>query len=281
MILLEDRAALVRWRNSLAPGQAVGVVPTMGFLHEGHLSLLDIARDRIGPDGALLLTIFVNPTQFAAGEDLERYPQDRDGDLAKARTRGVDAVFIPDAADALYPHGEGAWVDIESLSGGLCGEARPTHFRGVATVVMKLWNLIRPAVGVFGEKDFQQLAVIRRMHADFFLGGEVVGGPIVREPDGVAMSSRNAYLTAQERIDARAISVFLREVHARFEGGERRTDALLEGGAAAIAPGRLDYLKIVDARTLLEVEVVTGPSVCAVAVHFGRARLLDNVQLSP
>ncbi len=281
MKLLEGVEPLRRWREGLGDDVRVGVVPTMGFLHEGHLSLLQIARDHVGPSGQVMLTIFVNPTQFAAGEDLDRYPTDRDGDLEKARAAGADVVFIPATIDDLYPRGEGAWVDIAALSGGLCGRSRPTHFRGVATVVMKLWGLIRPDVGVFGEKDAQQLAVIRRMHAEFFLGGEVVGGPIVRESDGLAMSSRNAYLTPEDREEALRIPSFLREVRARFASGERAVEALLAGGAEAIAPGRLDYLEIVDAQTLEPVTEVTAPCVCAIAAHFGASRLLDNCSLAP
>lgn len=281
MKILEDVASLKAWRAAVPSSRRVGVVPTMGFLHEGHLSLLDIARERIGDDGQLMLTIFVNPTQFAAGEDLERYPTDHEGDLAKARARGVDAVFMPASAAAIYPNGEGAWVDVAALSQVLCGRSRPTHFRGVATVVMKLWNLIQPDVGVFGEKDFQQLAVIKRMHEDYFLRGEVVGGPIVREADGLAMSSRNAYLDPEARREALRISRFLGVVRERFEAGERTVAALLEGAAAAMAPGRIDYLSVVDGATLQPVDEVRAPSVCAVAAHFGAARLLDNLQLSP
>lgn len=281
MKLLEDVEPLRHWREGLGEDVKVGVVPTMGFLHKGHLSLLRIARERVGPSGQVMLTIFVNPTQFASGEDLERYPKDREGDLQKARDAGADVVFMPTTIEALYPFGEGAWVDIASLSGGLCGRSRPTHFRGVATVVMKLWGLLRPDVGVFGEKDFQQLAVIRRMHADFFLGGEVVGGPIVREADGLAMSSRNAYLTPDDRREARRIPSFLGEVRARFASGERRTERLLAGGAEAIAPGRLDYLEIVDTQTLEATTDVTQPSVCVIAAQYGESRLLDNCTLAP
>ena len=281
MKLIDGVEPLRRWREGLGEEVRVGVVPTMGFLHEGHLSLLRIARERVGPSGQVMLTIFVNPTQFAVGEDLDRYPTDREGDLEKARAAGADVVFAPSNIEELYPLGEGAWVDISALSGGLCGRSRPTHFRGVATVVMKLWGLIRPNVGVFGEKDAQQLAVIRRMHAEFFLGGEVVGGPIVREPDGLAMSSRNAYLTVQNRREALRIPALMTTVQERFAAGERGVAALLEGGAAAIVPGRLDYLEIVDAQTLEPVREVTGPCVCAIAAHFGKSRLLDNCSLTP
>ena len=281
MNVLESVAALEGWRGGVGEGIKLGVVPTMGFLHEGHLSLLRIARERVGPSGQVMLTIFVNPTQFAPGEDLDQYPRDTEGDLAKARAAGADVVFMPASIEELYPYGEGAWVDIAALSGGLCGRARPTHFRGVATVVMKLWNVIRPDVGVFGEKDFQQLAVIRRMHEDFFLGGEVVGGPIVREPDGLAMSSRNAYLTPELRVEAARIPRFLEQVRARFAAGDREVESLIAGSVEALAPGRIDYVEIVDARTLAPVDTVASPAVCALAAHFGRSRLLDNCLLTP
>ena len=281
MNVLESVAALEGWRGGVGEGIKLGVVPTMGFLHEGHLSLLRIARERVGPSGQVMLTIFVNPTQFAPGEDLDQYPRDTEGDLAKARAAGADVVFMPASIEELYPYGEGAWVDIAALSGGLCGRARPTHFRGVATVVMKLWNVIRPDVGVFGEKDFQQLAVIRRMHEEFFLGGEVVGGPIVREPDGLAMSSRNAYLTPELRVEAARIPRFLEQVRARFAAGDREVESLIAGSVEALAPGRIDYVEIVDARTLAPVDTVASPAVCALAAHFGRSRLLDNCLLTP
>lgn len=281
MNVLESVAALEGWRGGIGEGIKLGVVPTMGFLHEGHLSLLRIARERVGPSGQVMLTIFVNPTQFAPGEDLDQYPRDTEGDLAKARAAGADVVFMPASIEELYPYGEGAWVDIAALSGGLCGRARPTHFRGVATVVMKLWNVIRPDVGVFGEKDFQQLAVIRRMHEEFFLGGEVVGGPIVREPDGLAMSSRNAYLTPELRVEAARIPRFLEQVRARFTAGDREVESLIAGSVEALAPGQIDYVEIVDARTLAPVDTVASPAVCALAAHFGRSRLLDNCLLTP
>lgn len=281
MDVLRNVAEVRAWRDGLGPDERVAFVPTMGYLHEGHLSLLKLARERVGPRGKVVLSIFVNPTQFAEGEDLDVYPRDEEGDLAKAERVGTDMAFCPLDGEVLYPFGRGTWVTVEDLSGGLCGVARPTHFRGVATVVAKLWGIVRPDVGIFGEKDYQQLAVIRRMHADLFLPGEVVGGPIVREPDGLAMSSRNAYLDAQARSDALAIRRFLGEVSRRFEAGERAVEALTAEMEKLLEPGRIDYVSVVDAMSLEPVSRVSRDCVVALAVHFGKARLLDNLVLRP
>ncbi|MEM6996126.1 MAG: pantoate--beta-alanine ligase, partial [Myxococcota bacterium] len=201
MQVLRTPEALTAWRATDASGR-VAMVPTMGFLHEGHLSLVREARRRVPSDaGDVLLTIFVNPTQFGEGEDLAVYPRDEAGDLVKAEAAGADVAFCPTDPALMYPSKK-TWVDVEGLSSGLCGANRPGHFRGVCTIVTKLWGLARPDVAVFGEKDFQQLAILRRMHADLFLSGEIVGMPIVRDPDGLAMSSRNKNLSAQARAHA-------------------------------------------------------------------------------
>lgn len=272
---------LVAWRAALAPDRKVAMVPTMGFLHEGHLSLLREARRRVPPEvGEVVLTIFVNPTQFGPNEDLDRYPRDETGDLEKAQACGVDLAFCPTDPDALYPTRR-TWVEVEGLSEGLCGRSRPGHFRGVCTIVAKLWNLVRPDVAVFGEKDYQQLAIIRRMHADLFLSGEVVGMPIVREPDGLAMSSRNANLSEEERARARAIPRYLEAVRSRFQAGSRTRSALLGDPATALQPGRIDYVELVDAQTLEAIDRVERPALVALAVHFGGVRLIDNTILVP
>ena len=281
MELLRTVEDVRAWRDALPAGVKVGMVPTMGYLHEGHLSLLRIAREKVGPAGKIVLTIFVNPTQFGDGEDLDRYPRDEDGDLAKARSEGTDMAFCPDSPEVLYPDGKRTWVTLPTLSTMLCGVARPIHFRGVATVVAKLWNVIRPDYGVFGMKDYQQVAVIRQLHRDLFLPGEVVAGPIVREADGLAMSSRNAYLTEEGRRDAIKMRRFLDDVERRFAAGERVVSALLQGVNEAVAPGRLDYAEIRDAATLQPVERIERPAVCAMATHFGLSRLLDNSLLDP
>ena len=280
MQVLRTREELLVWRASLPADTPVTFVPTMGYLHEGHLSLLREGRRRAG-GGALVLSIFVNPTQFGPKEDLDKYPRDEAGDLEKARGCGVDVAFCPTDARALYPNGTSTWVEVEGLDRYLCGATRPGHFRGVCTVVAKLWGLVRPGVGLFGEKDYQQLAILRRMHADLNLVGEVIGFPIVREPDGLAMSSRNTNLGPQARGEALAISRFLRGVRERFAGGVRESGELLADFAAQLAPGRVDYVSIVDADELQPIDTVTRPALVAVAAFFGGVRLIDNTVLTP
>ncbi len=280
MQLLRTREELLRWRAGVPVGAAVAFVPTMGYLHEGHLSLLRAGRGLAG-GGSLVLSIFVNPTQFGPNEDLNRYPRDEAGDLEKARGCGVDVAFCPQDSAALYPNGTHTWVEVEGLGEHLCGAARPGHFRGVCTVVAKLWGLVRPDFGVFGEKDYQQLAILRRMHADLNLVGEVVGLPIVREPDGLAMSSRNTNLGPQARQDALAISRYLTALRGRFAAGERTSAGLLADPAGALAPGRVDYVSLVDAEELQPVATVTRPALVAVAAFFGGVRLIDNCVLRP
>jgi len=279
--VLRTPAELSAWRRARPAARRVAMVPTMGFLHEGHLSLLREARRRVpAGEGEVVLTLFVNPTQFGPHEDLDRYPRDEAGDLAKAEACGVDVAFCPLDPHAMYPS-RSTWVDVEGLSEGLCGHSRPGHFRGVCTIVTKLWNLARPDLAFFGQKDYQQLAIIRRMHADLMLGGEVVGMPIVREPDGVAMSSRNANLEPAARRDAVALSRWLATVRQRFAGGERRVERLLHGAEAALSPGSIDYVEIVDADDLRAVELVERPALCALAVFVGGVRLIDNTVLVP
>ncbi|HET6582177.1 MAG TPA: pantoate--beta-alanine ligase [Nannocystaceae bacterium] len=280
-VVLRTVGELVTWRGALRPAQRVAFVPTMGYLHAGHLSLLAEARRRVPADaGVVVVSIFVNPTQFGPNEDFDRYPRDENGDLAKASECGVDVAFCPERADELYPSRQ-TWVNVEGLDAGLCGRSRPGHFRGVCTVVAKLWNLVRPDLAFFGEKDYQQLAIVRRMHADLFLCGEVVGMPIVREPDGLAMSSRNANLSPTARTDALAISRFLARVRERFAAGERDPAALVAGSTDALAPGRVDYVELVDAATLAPIAAVERPALCAVAVFVGGVRLIDNTVLVP
>ncbi|PCC72727.1 pantothenate synthetase [Nannocystis exedens] len=278
MLVFRTCSEMQVWRASLDHATRVAFVPTMGYLHEGHLSLLREARRR---GDRLVLSIFVNPTQFGPNEDLARYPRDEAGDLAKASECGVDVAFCPTDPRELYPQGTNTWVEVQGLDRHLCGASRPGHFRGVCTVVAKLWGLVRPDVALFGEKDFQQLAILRRMHADLFLGGEVVGMPIVREPDGLAMSSRNANLSPEARAQALAISRWLAAVRQRFEAGEREATALLGDPAAALAPGRVDYASLVDADDLQPVTEVAKPALCAVAAFFGGVRLIDNTVLRP
>jgi pantoate--beta-alanine ligase len=260
-------------------GLRVCVVPTMGYLHDGHLALLRAGRARAD---VVILTIFVNPTQFGPNEDLDRYPRDEAGDLAKARACGVDLAFCPDAS-SMYAPGHQSWVRVDGLTEPLCGASRPGHFEGVTTVVTKLFHLTWPHLAVFGEKDYQQLAVIRRMTADLDFGIEILGVPIVREADGLAMSSRNAYLSSDERAQALSLSKALRAARARFESGERAADAILAAARAVLDAAplvRIDYLDLRDAETLAAVEHrVDRPAVLAIAAHVGATRLIDNTVL--
>jgi len=274
------RARALAWKRE---GRRVAFVPTMGYLHEGHLSLLREARTR---GDVVVLSIFVNPTQFGPKEDLSRYPRDLAGDLAKAASAGCDVAFVP-SAEAMYPPGFQTYVEPGPLATGLCGDRRPGHFRGVVTVVAKLFSLVLPDVALFGEKDYQQLRVIARMARDLDLGVEVVGCPLVREPDGLAMSSRNAYLAPDDRGRAVALSRGLFAARDAFAAGERDAAALVARARAVIdaEPAfRLDYLELRDAEELTPVGgAVTRPVVLAVAAFIGPTerptRLIDNVVL--
>ncbi len=274
----EMRARSDAWRMD---GKRIAFVPTMGYLHQGHVSLLEEGRRR---GDILVLSIFVNPTQFGPREDLSRYPRDLDGDLAKAEHAGVDVAYVPDAA-AMYPTGYQTFVEVEELQKGLCGASRPGHFRGVATVVLKLFHAVQPHVALFGRKDYQQLQVLTRMARDLDLGIDVVGMPIVREADGLAMSSRNAYLSADERLRALALSRALLAARESFDQGERDAARLVDCARATLhlTPGvRLDYLELRNAETLAELHGrVTRPAVMAVAAFVGTTRLIDNQLLGP
>lgn len=257
----------------------VALVPTMGALHAGHLALVDRARRAVGPRGIVAVSIFVNPTQFGPKEDLSRYPRPLRRDLALCRECGVNVVFNPVAAD-MYAADASVTVDETALSGGLCGRSRPGHFRGVCTVVAKLFNLVRPTVAVFGRKDYQQLAVIARLVRDLNLPVRIVGLDTVREPDGLAMSSRNVHLSAQERAQAPALRRVLRAAQAEAKVGQRaaaiRAKAVRRLGEEAPL-GRVDYVELRDAENLEPIEALgTREAVLALAVFFGRTRLIDN-----
>jgi pantoate--beta-alanine ligase len=258
-------------------GRRLALVPTMGYLHAGHVSLMVEARARAD---VVAVSIFVNPTQFGPSEDLARYPRDLPGDLARCAAAGVDVVFHPEASE-IYPPGHQTFVEVTELSRGLCGDRRPGHFRGVATVVTQLFALLRPHVAIFGEKDYQQLQVIRRLAHDLHLGVEVVGMPIVREPDGLAMSSRNAYLSAAERSRALALLRGLEAARALFAGGERSGPSLAGTVRDALraADAREDYVEVVDAGSLQPLTRVDRPARLLVAAFVGATRLIDNVAL--
>ncbi|HVP67536.1 MAG TPA: pantoate--beta-alanine ligase [Anaeromyxobacteraceae bacterium] len=265
-------------------GRRIALVPTMGYLHEGHLSLLREARRRAdegGAPGLALATVFVNPAQFGPSEDLARYPRDLEGDLAKCASAGVDWVLAPESPDRMYPAGYQTWVEVTEVSKGLCGERRPGHFRGVATVVAKLFGLSRPHVALFGEKDYQQLQVIRAMVRDLGMGVEVAGMAIVREPDGLALSSRNAYLSPEERRRAVAVSRSLEEARRRAATGERDARALASKASREIAAAGLvpDYVEVVHPETLRLVERAEHGSRMLAAAFAGKTRLIDNVAL--
>src|SRR5262245_25285218 len=273
---MRDPAALRERAEDLRrDGRRIAVVPTMGALHEGHLALLRAARARAD---IVILTIFVNPTQFGPKEDLAKYPRDEAGDIAKARTCGIDLAFCPEAS-AMYPPGAQTFVEVRELQKPLCGTSRPGHFAGVATVVTKLFHITQPHVAVFGEKDYQQLAIIRRMVRDLDFGIEIASVPIVREPDGVAMSSRNAYLSPEQRLAARALSQGLAAAEAAFAAGERDAAALVAAARAPIEPqplARIDYVELRDATELTLLKRVAAPAVLALAVFVGTTRLIDN-----
>ena len=273
MNIIRDPRAMQRECEALRlRGKRIAFVPTMGYLHEGHLSLLREARKR---GDVLVLSIYVNPTQFGPKEDLGRYPRDEAGDLAKAESCGVDLAFLP---ANLYPDGFQTYIQVRELEQPLCGASRPGHFIGVATVVAKLFQLVRPHVALFGRKDFQQLAIIRRMVRDLDFDLEIVGMPIVREPDGLAMSSRNAYLKGDERQRALCLSRGLAAARERFAAGERDGAKLVAAARAQVEQGatRVDYVELRDAESLATVERVDRPCVIAIAAFVGTTRLIDN-----
>ncbi len=280
MIELTTPAAAREWADRVhREGQRIALVPTMGFLHAGHLSLVRLARQRAE---RCVASIFVNPLQFGAGEDLERYPRDKAGDRAKLAAEGVDMLYAPDA-EAMYGPGFQTSVRVKEITAGLCGEGRPGHFEGVTTVVTKLFNAVRPDVAVFGEKDYQQLATIRRLVSDLDLGIEIVGGPIVREADGLAMSSRNAYLSGDEREASRVLSRALGEARRAVRGGEAKSTAVLDRVHSITASEplvRIEYAEVVDAETLQPVDLIDRSSVLALAAHVGKTRLIDNTVLA-
>jgi len=281
MRTIDQVGAMQAWGRAMRGRDAarIALVPTMGALHAGHLSLVEIARrhaDRV------VASVFVNPTQFDRADDFARYPRDLERDGALLASAGVDVVFAPDAAE-MYPPGAQTSVSVERLAEPLCGAHRPGHFRGVATVVLKLFHIVQPHVAIFGEKDYQQLALIRRMVRDLHVDIDVVGAPIVREDDGLAMSSRNRHLDPAERAAALCLVRALDAAEACVAAGERDTVALVEAANAVIAlepRARAEYVVAVDPDTLAPAAEVAGPVVLALAVWIGSTRLIDNRQLT-
>lgn len=261
-------------------GKTMAFVPTMGFLHEGHLSLLRIGKEKADD---LVLSIFVNPAQFGPNEDLSSYPRSLERDLAMAEKEGVDAVFVP-TNEALYQEGYQTYVELEKLPGHLCGLSRPVFFRGITTVVTQLFNIVKPHVAVFGEKDFQQLAIIRQMVKDLKFDIEIVGGPIVREADGLAMSSRNAYLKDHMRPAALSLSRALLNSREMVKSGivdaQLITDQAVEI-LSAFPEINVDYISICDPMTLDPVQSIEGRTLMALAVALSKIRLIDNTILEP
>ncbi len=270
---IEETRGVVRyWREH---GHSVGLVPTMGFLHEGHVSL--IRRARAGNE-KVAVSIFVNPTQFGPGEDYESYPRDLERDLSVLSEENVDLVFIP-SPEQMYSKEHFVYVDVESLGDVLCGAQRPGHFRGVCTVVAKLFNIFRPDRAYFGQKDAQQLTIIRQMARDLNFGVEIARCPIVREPDGLALSSRNAYLSEKERKAALVIPRSLSLARNALENGERdagRIRIIIAGEIEKEPLACIGYVEVVDASSLRPVERIDRPVLAAVAVKIGPARLIDN-----
>jgi len=279
--LLSSLASLARFRRT-APSPVV-LVPTMGALHRGHAALIADARKRAGRSGTVVVSIFVNPTQFGPDEDFEAYPRPVAHDRKICADHGADAIFLPSVAE-MYPVEASVFVEEGSLSRFLCGSARPGHFRGVCTVCTKLFHLVDPDVAIFGEKDFQQLAILRRMVRDLNFRVKIVEHPTVRESDGLALSSRNQYLTPEERAVAPRIQAALQDCGKRVETGERsaaKVVVALRRSIDRIPGARLDYAEVVDTETLAPVRRLDHPFTVAVSVFLGKARLIDHLSFKP
>lgn len=275
MIIIRTPAEMRDWSLSArAAGATIGFVPTMGALHEGHASLLRAASAQ---NDKAVASVFVNPTQFAPNEDFAAYPRTFDADRAMCKEAGIDVIYAPDSK-TLYPEGYATYVNVEKVSAGLCGASRPIFFRGVTTVVTKLFNTVLPHRAYFGQKDAQQCAVIRRMTRDLDFGIEIVEMPTVREADGLAMSSRNRYLTPDERQQALAISRGLFKARAMLETGERDSLVLVNTVRNEMSALNIDYVELVDANTIEPLARATGRVLLAAAAWVGKARLIDNIQ---
>lgn len=278
MEIFRTAEAMRNWsRAQRAAGKRIGFVPTMGALHEGHLSLMSAA---VRDNEAAVASIFVNPTQFAPNEDFDAYPRQFERDAALCGEAGIGAIYAP-TASGMYPENYSTYVIVEQVSEGLCGASRPHFFRGVATVVAKLFNAVTPDRAYFGQKDAQQCAVITRMARDLDMGIEIVEMPIVREPDGLAMSSRNAYLSEEERQRALCLSQALFAAKARMEAGERDAEAIKALVRNGMAEVTIDYVELVDAATMHPAGTIEAPVLLAVAALVGATRLIDNIKYTP
>ena len=259
-------------------GKRVGFVPTMGYFHEGHLSLIREARRR---SDIVVVSVFVNPIQFGPGEDFDRYPRDLERDASLAEKEGVDYLFCPSSSE-MYPDGFSTRVEVEGLSDVLCGKSRPGHFAGVCTVVLKLFNIVKPHLAFFGQKDAQQVIIIKRMVADLNLDVEIVVLPIVREEDGLAMSSRNSYLSQEERKSATVLYRALKVAEQMIREGERNSGRIKDEMKKLIKkepPARIDYIEVVDERNLKPLPELKGKVFIALAVFIGKTRLIDNIMI--
>lgn len=267
----------IEWKKN---GFLVGFVPTMGFLHKGHLTLIEKAREKCE---RVVVSIFVNPAQFGEGEDFETYPRNFERDIELASQAGADCVFFP-SKDEMYPENYQTYVELETLPVFLCGKSRPGHFRGVATVVSKLFNIVMPDFAFFGEKDFQQLTVIKQMVLDLNFPVKVEGVPIVREDDGLAMSSRNTYLSEDERKNALVLHKSILKAEEMIKNGERKSSRIIETVENMINEcdcSKIDYINICSTKTLEDVEVIENEVVLAMAVFIGKTRLIDNKVIIP
>jgi pantoate--beta-alanine ligase len=279
MEIFRNPVAMSVWSDAIrGEGKRIGLVPTMGYLHEAHLTLVRKARML---SDVVVASIFVNPTQFGPGEDFEKYPRDEEGDMRKLESVGVSSLYMPDPS-SMYPSGYQTYVEVEGVSKGLCGDYRPGHFRGVATVVLKLFNAVKPHVALFGEKDYQQLVVIRRMARDLDVQVEIVGCELVREEDKIAMSSRNVYLSPDERLRALSLSKGLFAGKALYRSGERDACRIKEEVRRVIQSGDgvdIQYVEVRDGESLGSVDRIGSTAVIAVAARVGATRLIDNIIL--
>lgn len=257
-------------------GKSIGFVPTMGYLHEGHMSLVKAAKKHTD---VVVMSVFVNPMQFGPKEDFEKYPKDLKRDEEMARDAGVDVVFYPSVKD-MYPEGYATYVSVEKLTNTLCGESRPGHFKGVATVVTKLFNIVRPDVAYFGQKDMQQALIVKKIVSDLNMGVDVKIMPIVREKDGLAMSSRNTYLSDIERKDASILYQSIKHAEVLIKEGERDAKKIIKSVEEMIrqkSAARIDYIRVVDTKELKDIKAISGEIMVALAVFFGQTRLIDNI----